>query len=297
MESPADVGSVVLRYRRRVIGPTEVEQIRAAITAHWGRGRTEIARRLCEQWDWWQPNGKLKVLACRDLLLRLEERGLVRLPARGSGRRGASRHSLADYPLPIYPWPLEKADLDTLVVRVITAEERLGWRILVDRFHYLRDRPIVGEHLLYAAYVEEQVVACVAWASATLYCTARDRYVGWTEAIKQQRLHLVASNTRFLVLPWVRVKGLASKILATNLRRLAADWQEAWGHEVCLAESFVDRARFAGTCYRASNWRYVGESTGESKRGNRYLRHGSAKAVYLYPLQRGWRRKLTVPRS
>jgi hypothetical protein len=196
----------------------------------------------------------------------------------------------------VYPWPLEKADLDTLVVRVITAEERLGWRILVDRFHYLRDKPIVGEHLLYAAYVEDQVVACVAWASAALHCAARDRYVGWDEPTKQQRRHLVADNVRFLVLPWVRVKCLASKVLAANLRRLAADWRQAWGHEVCLAETFVDSARFAGTCYRASNWRYVGESKGQGKRGVRYVRHGHPKAVYLYPLHRRWRQELLVPR-
>lgn len=296
METPTDAERVFLRYRRRAIGPTEVEQVRATIAAHWGRGRTAIARQLCAQWGWWQANGKLKVLACRDLLLRLEERGLVRLPPRGAGRRGASQHSLADYPLPIYPWPLEAADLDTLVLRVITAEERLGWRILVDRFHYLGDKPIVGEHLLYAAYVEEQVVACVAWASAALRCAARDCYVGWDEPTKQQRLHLVVDNVRFLVLPWVRVKCLASKVLGANLRRLAGDWRHVWGHEVYLAESFVDRARFAGTCYRASNWRYVGESSGQAKRGNRYRRHGHPKAVYLYPLHRRWRQELTARR-
>lgn len=296
METPTEAERVFLRYRRRAIGPAEVEQIRATIEAHWGRGRTEIARQVCEQWGWWQANGKLKVLACRDLLLRLEERGLVQLPPRGAGRRGASQHSLADYPLPIYPWPLAAADLDTLVLRVITAEERLGWRILVDRFHYLGDKPIVGEHLLYAAYVEEQVVACVAWASAALRCAARERYVGWDEPTKQQRLHLVVDNVRFLVLPWVRVKGLASKVLGANLRRLAGDWRQRWGHAVYLAESFVDSARFAGTCYRASNWRYVGESGGQAKRGNRYVRHGHPKAVYLYPLHRRWRQALTAPR-
>lgn len=296
MEAPTNDARVLLRYRRRAIGPAEVEQIRAAIEAQAGRGRTEIARRLCEQWGWQQPNGALKVCACRDLLLRLEERAVVRLPPRGAGRRGASQHSLADYPLPVYPWPLEKADLDTLVVRVITAEERLGWRILVDRFHYLRDKPIVGEHLLYAAYVEDQVVACVAWASAALHCAARDRYVGWDEPTKRQRLHLVADNVRFLVLPWVRVKCLASKVLAANLRCLAQDWRQGWGHAVCLAETFVDSARFAATCYRASNWRYVGETKGQGKRGIGYVHHGHPKAVYLYPLQRRWRQELLAPR-
>ena len=129
---------------------------------------------------------------------------------------------------------------------MITREEWLGWEILIDRFHYLRHRPIVGEHLRYAAYLEGQVVACLAWASAALRCPTRDRFIGWDDATRKRRLPDVVNNTRFLILPWIRVPHLASKILGTNLRRLHADWQQTWGHGLVLAETFVDAARFQG---------------------------------------------------
>jgi hypothetical protein len=294
MEAHGNNGAVLLRYRGREIRASDVAQIRACVEEFGERGRTEVAHRLSEAWGWRQPNGELKSFACRDLLLRLEQRGAIDLPKRRSAGLGHRRRSLAEHPLPVYPWPLDGGDLATLVVRVITAEERLGWRILVDRFHDLGEAPVVGEHLLYAAYLEGQVVALLGWGSAAMHCVARDRHIGWDTATRRQRLHLVANNVRFLILPWVRVKHLASKILATNLRCLSGDWQHVWGHEVVLAETFVDPSRFAGTCYRASNWHPVGSTGGKAKRGNNYLRHGHRKEVYLYPLHRHWRRQLTT---
>jgi hypothetical protein len=292
MDGHIDDGVVLMRYRGREIRAADVAQIRACVEEFAGRGRTEVSRRLCEAWGWRQASGELKSFACRDLLLQLERRGVIELPARRGAGLGHRRRPLAEHPLPVYPWPLDGGDLATLVVRVITAEERLGWRILVERFHYLGDAPVVGEHLLYAAYLEGQVVACLAWASAAMHCVRRDRYIGWDKATRRRRLHLVANNTRFLVLPWIRVRHLASKILASNLGRLSQEWEQVWGHGLVLAETFVDSARFAGTCYRASNWRYVGESAGKAKRGNRYVAHGRSKAVYLYPLGRRWREAL-----
>jgi hypothetical protein len=190
---------------------------------------------------------------------------------------------------------MASADLDTLVLREITREEWLGWEILIDRFHYLGHRKIVGEHLRYAAYLEGQVVACLAWASAALRCPTRDRFIGWDDATRKRQLPSVVNNTRFLILPWIRVPHLASKILAMNLRRLNADWQQTWGHGLVLAETFVDAARFKGTCYRAANWVEVGTTQGRGKKGNRYHHHGRPKTVWLYPLHRRWQQRLTVP--
>jgi hypothetical protein len=188
-------------------------------------------------------------------------------------------------------------DLDTLVVRPIAQEERLGWRLFIDRYHYLGDCTLVGEHLLYAAFLGRELVALLAWASAALHAPWREQYIGWDEDSKRQRLHLVANNVRFLVLPWVKVPHLASKILATNLRRLSADWQRARGHPVYLAETFVDTARFRGTCYQASNWLYLGQTAGRSKRGNAYLKNGAPKALYVYPLHRHAQRLLKKGRA
>lgn len=187
------------------------------------------------------------------------------------------------------------ADLRSLVVRPVAAEERQGWRLFVDRFHYLGCRTIVGENLLYVALLPDladEVVAFLGWASAAFRAPLREDYIGWDEETKRQRQHLVVNNIRFLVPPWVRVPNLASKVLAKNLRRLSADWQERWGHPVYLAETFVDTARFRGTCYRAANWIYLGHTAGRTKRGNKYLQRGTPKAHYVYPLHRRTRELL-----
>jgi len=156
----------------------------------------------------------------------------------------------------------------------------------MDRYHYLGDRPVVGEHVLYAALLGGELVALLGWASAAFRAPLREAYVGWDEATKRRRLHLVANNIRFLILPWVRVRHLASKILATNLRRLSPDWQRVWKHPILLAETFVDSTRFRGTCYRAANWLYLGETAGRSKHGNNYAHGGTKKALFVYPLRR-----------
>ena len=293
-----DEEAVLLRYRNREVTAADLEFLRQQCAAPWAT-RGDLARAICRTWNWRQANGSLSSYACSDLLLRLEERGLLTLPAPVPLPRRRDRKAFSHLPLPpdlIVLTGLEvqdpHADLRTLVVRPIVAEERLGWRLYVERYHYLGDRPIVGEHLLYAAFLDGELVALIGWASAALRAPLRETYVGWDEATKRRRLHYVANNIRFLILPWVRVRHLASKILAANLRRLSADWQAAWKHPLLLAETFVDTARFRGTCYRASNWLYLGETAGRSKRGNAYLHGGTRKALFVYPLRRHATRRL-----
>lgn len=186
----------------------------------------------------------------------------------------------------------EEAGLAGLVVRPIAPEERQGWRLFMDRYHYLGHKPIVGEHLLYVALLSGEVVALVGWASAVLHAPAREAYLGWSGPAKARNLHLVANNIRFLVPPWVRIKHLASKVLGLNLRRLSRDWMAVWKHPLLLAETFVDEARFRGTCYRAANWVRAGTTAGRIRRGNAYLHHGTPKALYLFPLHRRAKQRL-----
>ncbi|MGC4118218.1 MAG: DUF4338 domain-containing protein [Myxococcales bacterium] len=284
----------MLRYRNRVIGEAELRFIRDTVDRQDARTRSDSARAICKAWDWRQANGSYAVFACQDLLLRLEEWGHIKLPARQ--RRCRDGHDLPVLPQDCIPlaWsPVgNDANLDQLVVRPIEPAERLGWRLFIDRFHYLGDKPLVGEHLLYAAFLEGQVVALLGWASATLHSPLRDRYLGWDNDTKRRKLHLVVNNVRFLIPPWVRVEHLASKVLGRTLRRLSADWQARWNHPVLLAETFVDHARFRGTCYRASNWRYLGTTAGRTRRGNAYLHEGSPKGLYVYELHRQARRRM-----
>lgn len=285
-----DKQAVLLRYRNREITVADIEFLRQQCTSSWPT-QGDLRRAICRAWNWRQANGSLSEYACWDLLLRLQERGLVTLPAQRPRRR--ERKAFSHVPLPpdlIALTGLEvrdpDADLSKLYVRPIAAEERLGWRLYMERYHYLGDRPIVGEHLLYAALLDSELVALLGWASAALRAPLRDAYVGWAEATKRAHLHLVANNIRFLILPWVGVRHLASKVLALNLRRLSADWQAVWKHPVYLAETFVDTTRYRGTCYRAANWLYLGETAGRSKHGNNYLRGGTRKALFVYPLCR-----------
>jgi len=292
---PLPATPVLLRYRTRWIGPAELAVIRATIAAHAAAGRSQIARLLCAAWDWRQPNGALKEYACRDLLLRLEERGYLTLPPRRRAPDGPSRQ---DRLLPLPPPPattLTRADLGSLVVHPIARAERPLWKACLAGYHYLGYHRSVGEQLGYVAVLDGQLVGCLAWGAAAYRNGPREAYLGWDAATKRARLHLVAQNTRFLLLPWVRLPHLASKVLAANCRRLSADWEKRYGHGLLLAETFVDPTRFRGTCYRAANWVALGPTRGAGKRGNRYRRHGLPKLVFVYPLHRRAREWCAAP--
>jgi len=169
-------------------------------------------------------------------------------------------------------------------VRPVRWEERARWRELMNAHHYLGFRPIVGESLWYVATAGERWVALLAWAAAALKCRVRDAWIGWTAAMKFRRLYLVANNVRFLILPAWHRPNFASQILALNLRRLSADWEQFYGHPLLLVETFVDAERFRGTCYRAAGWQVLGATSGFAKRGPGYVAHGRPKWVFVRPL-------------
>jgi len=284
---------IIFRYRSRELTLRDIEFIRATIAEYYNKGRTHISQVLCCAWDWVQPNGKCKEYAARDLLLRLEESGFIELPPRFKSNNNSKRRLFHQIPL----FKKEHlggsiGDYCDLTIRRIDQADSYLWGYLLQHYHYLGVPRLVGEHLRYLALVKGQVVACLAWASAAWRVRSRDEFIGWSESVKRKNLYLIANNTRFLIPPWVQVKHLASKILALNLRRLSDDWNKAYNHRVYLAESFVDQSRFKGTCYKASNWQYVGQTSGSSKKGNEYHYHGQQKAVYLYPLHRNFRRLL-----
>jgi hypothetical protein len=287
------MGQVVFRYRARQLDIDDIRFIRAVVSKHYERGRSRISRALCEAWQWVQPNGKLKEYAARDLLLRLEERGFIELPPRLRPKNNLKRKSFLQVPL-FLKEPMDgfAGEHDTPYIQVVSSAEAYLWEYLVHHYHYLKLPKLVGEYVRHLVFINGHVVACVAWASAAWKIKARDQFIGWDERRKRQNLHLVANNTRFLILPWVKVKYLASKLLALSVKRLSADWEHIYAHPIYLAETFVDTARFKGTCYRAANWLAVGQTKGSAKKGNDYHYHGQPKAIYLYPLHRHFRRYL-----
>ncbi|HSF31445.1 MAG TPA: ISAs1 family transposase [Candidatus Tectomicrobia bacterium] len=180
--------------------------------------------------------------------------------------------------------PAAPAWTEPLVVRLLRCEERSRWRQLMNQHHYLGLQRLVGQSLCYVATVGEPWVALLAWGAAALKCQPRDAWIGWPPSLKWRRLHLIANNLRFLILPDCHQPNLASRILALNLKRLSADWERYYGHPILVAETFVDGARFQGTCYRAAGWQVLGTTRGFAKRGRGYVPHGRPKTVLVRPL-------------
>lgn len=272
------------------IGPAELDEIRRLIRRHPEALRQELARRVCRRFRWRRPNGSWAIPAAAVLLRRLAARGWIELPPpqRGlpkvrSAERTVPPHILAATAPPPGWVPAAGA---ALTVRPITASERETWRAALTQYHPLGAPPPGGEAIAYGAWLGGQPVAWLLWGSASRQNGPRDRYLAWPPAQRERRLSAVVDNRRFLIVPSVRIPHLASRILGANLRRLARDWQQRYGHRVVLAETFVDRTRYAGTCYRAANWIEVGETAGWGKQGATYRWHGRPKAVFLYPLDR-----------
>lgn len=193
------------------------------------------------------------------------------------------------------PPPIPSAPLPgPLTVRLVRAEERARWQQLLAEHHYLPGARMVGEALWYVATAGPAWVALLAWAAAALKCSPRDTWIGWTPPLQWRRLRFVVNNVRFCLLPPAR-PNLASRVLALNLRRLSADWERAYGHPVLLAETFVDPARFRGTCYRAAGWQCLGRTRGFAKQNTRYVAHGAPKTVWVRPVRPGAVAALTAP--
>jgi hypothetical protein len=178
------------------------------------------------------------------------------------------------------------ANVAGIVVRPVRCEERARWRQLMNAHHYLGFRPIVGQSLWYVATCEEQWVALLGWGAAALKCAPRDAWIGWTPWLKFRRLHLIANHVRFLILPDWHRPNLASRVLALNLQRLSPDWERYYGHPILLTETFVDAARFRGTCYLAAGWQVLGTTRGFGKHGPGYVAHGQPKLVFVRCVRR-----------
>lgn len=285
--------SIVFRYRARELTYKDIDLIRDLINEHYARGRSHISRVLCRTWNWFQPNGGLKEYAARDLLLRLEEKQFIHLPPRLRPKNNLKRKRFEKVPVFIRKQLRGRVgEHPRLIVDLASPTNQYLFDYLLHNHHYLGAPGLVGEHVKHLAFIDGQVVACVAWASAAWKVACRDRLIGWDTAVKRKNLHLVANNTRFLILPWIKVEHLASKILAHSLGRLNSDWQNRYNHGIYLAETFVDHSRFKGTCYKAANWRFAGKTRGSAKRGNDYRYHGRPKAIYIYPLHKDFSRKL-----
>ncbi len=290
--------STELIIRGKRITPEVLCQIKEVTKQSWDKGRTAISKELCQLWDWRQENGVLKDQVCRLMLRRLEDKQLITLPPpqRGLSNPPQRRYYIPPDPPPQFPKaPLEGGlkNFPGLSLHMVrrTKDEAL-WNYLVYRYHYKSYRIIVGAHLKYIAYLEDTPIACLAWSASVFRIESRDLFIGWDREARSGNIRHIANNNRFLILPWVRIKNLASHLLASSARVVARDWADFYGYPLYLLETFVDRSRFAGTCYQAANWQYVGRTKGHAKKKARFYYHGQKKDVYVYPLVRGFQTRL-----
>lgn len=280
----------VVVYRESRLGPAEFAAIQEIIDRAGESSAFRIAPSVCARFGWQRPNGDAPIRSCAVFLRRVAARGLLRLagPRRKTGAThiDADREAMLRALGPI-PGMVEYQPSGPLEVRPMAPEERDGFRLHMDCYHYLGFKKPVGESLSYVALLGSELVALLVWGAAVLHCEPRDQYIGWDARTKARRLPYVVNNRRFLVLPWIRKPHLASRILGTTLRRLSRDWQQTYGHPVLLAETFVDMNRFRGTCYRASNWIYLGQTRGFSRTRERgFARNNCPKASFVFPLHR-----------
>lgn len=280
----------------RELRPEDIRLVRDLLDEHPDWCRSWLSRELCRLWGWRNAQGRLKDMAARTLLLKLERLGLIRLPE----RRTVSPNGLRNRHVPLVehataPVRGTLRDLQPLAVSVVkpgTEDLRL-FNCLLARYHYLGHRNTVGENVRYLVRDRAgRPVGCALFGSAAWKCGPRDAFVGWDRRARETNLGFLTNNTRFLVVPWVFVPHLASHLLACLARRIRADWQNKYGHPVYALETFVDRSRFRGTCYRAANWVRVGQTTGRTRNDREHCIQTSVKDVYLYPLVRDLRREL-----
>jgi hypothetical protein len=284
----------------REIGSAQLAEIRALIEANPSSSRRRLSERLARQWGWYTASGVLKDMAARTLLLKLDERKLITLPPRRrmpSTRREHLETDLFDG-LPAEPLVASLSSLIPLQIQVVSPRQpgSSQFQRYLRQFHYLGFGGPIGENIGYLIGSATGVdLACVLFGAAAWQCAPRDRWIGWSTEQRAQRLAWIANNSRFLVLPHIRVPGLANHILSRIGRRIDADWQERYCHRIHLLESFVQPDRFRGTCYQAANWIRVGQTTGRTRQSQRHRDnevHAPVKDVYLYPLSSDARRQL-----
>ena len=286
-------------FAGREFDPEELELLREVVETCAGLSRTELAKTVCELLRWRRANGRLKALECREYLELLESLGWLQLPPL---RRRRPLGSTTRIPKTHRGEPGQALvgsvkEFSPIVVEEVRHSQQSDlFRELVGRYHYLGYQVAFGAQLRYLVWVtkpQRQVVGCVRYSSSAWRMAARDQWIGWDDPTRARNLQRVVNNSRFLLLPWVSIRNLASRVLSQAQRQVAVDWPERYGVEPWLLETLVDPKRFAGTSYRAANWIEVGTTTGRGRMDREHRREGLCpKTVLLYPLVRDAARRL-----
>jgi hypothetical protein len=296
MNSPAE--PTLHRYCGRLFTAKEIDHIRHLIASDPARNRAQLSRVVCEELGWFRPDGRTKEMSCRVAMLRMERDGLIGLPPpRKSNGNGRQRPRITSASDPGPPVVLPAGALGTLrLCRVETREDSSLWNELVERYHYLKYSPLPGAQMRYLVFSDSHRLAALGFGAAAWTLAPRDRFIGWTAEQRKRNLPLIVNNARFLILPWIISRNLASRILAAVAKQIPSDWERRYGYAPVLLETFVERQRFRGTCYRAANWIHLGQTQGRGKLDRKYRRALPVKDIFVYPLHKHFRQKLCALR-
>ena len=287
---------ITVKYRGKNATADDIGFINKLIKDNPHVGRCALSRELCKEWNWIQPNGALRDMVARGFMLKLHREGYIQLPPRIKtpcnpflNRKKPEQISISKSPLnvklkEIYPIEMHQVRR--------TPNEKL-FNSLIEQYHYLGYTQPVGEQLKYIITANQRPVACMAWSSAARHIGVRDQFIGWNPDTRHKNLTLMAYNSRFLILPWVKISHLASHILGRMAKQLSSDWEKIYNHPVHYLETFIDTDLFSGTCYKAANWIYLGKTTGRGKNDQTGKPNRSLKAVYGYPLSKNFRSRLS----
>ena len=281
------------RYCGRDFHPSEIAQIRRLIAEEPGRTRAELSRLTCRVLAWYKPDGGLKDMSARVAMLRMQADGLIALPPPRRKRPDATVRitSQTDPGQPICK--PARALMPLVLRRVDNKQDSRLWNEYIHRYHYLGHKPLPGAQIRYILFSQEQPIALLGFGAAAWQTAPRDHYIGWSHDQRKRNLQLIVNHARFLILPWIQSKNLASMLLAKAAKVLPRHWQERYGYRPVLLETFVEKPRFQGTCYKAANWVYLGQTKGRGKLGPAGKQSVPIKDLWVYPLDRRFRYVLT----
>jgi hypothetical protein len=284
----------MIRYCGRDFSNQELVVIGQLISENPSASRAALSRLTCQALNWYKIDGGLKEMSCRVAMLRMHDDGLIKLPA---PRHRYCPANNVQFTSATAPQPGINKPVDALAgvqLRIVMGRQQSGlWNEYIHRYHYLGYKPLPGAQLRYFVISENNIIALLGFGASAWQCAPRDKYIGWTHDQRKKKLRYIVNNARFLILPWVKCKNLASKILSLTSHRLSGDWQDRYGYQPVLLETFVERNRFTGTCYKAANWVLVGQTKGRGKLGPAGKISVPIKDLWLYPLERNFRHILT----
>jgi len=286
----------IIRYRGRDISYEQIEFIRRLVADNPHASRRALSVKLCEAWDWRQANGQLRDMVCRGLMLQLHRAGHLRLPPKRQSPPNPlakQRSRPARVEIDQTPICCSVKELGPIEIRQVRRSELEGlYNSLIEYHHYLGYTHAVGEQLKFLVFSGHRPIACFTFSSAPRHLGPRDRFIGWNKEQRKANIHLIAYNSRFLILPWVQVRHLASHLLGRIARHISSAWQELYHHPIYFLETFIDTERFKGISYQAANWIYLGLTTGRGKDDHTYKPNRSLKTIWGYPLIGEFRRHL-----